>query len=181
MSETKTTTGTKKVNAKAAKVTKEAKTVETKKVEKKENARKVAMTVPAMSNEEMRELFIQNGCAAGSKAKSDSVVYNQFGTKSRVLQQKRCYQLLLTNGHDDVKGSVIDVDNDDTSRFVAWYEQLSDEDKKMVIGFAEMMSTKLSSTEMPRERTVKLASKDLLIRFIQYMATFPENQVVVAK
>ena len=73
------------------------------------------------------------------------------------------------------------MDNDDTSRFVAWYEQLSDEDKKMVIGFAEMMSTKLSSTEMPRERTVKLASKDLLIRFIQYMATFPENQVVVAK
>lgn len=142
----------------------------------KENSKKVSKSVPQMTNDELRQLFVENGCVAGSKAKADTVVYNQFGTKSRVLQQGKAYQLLLTNGHKEVKGAIVDTDNDDAKRFEDWYNQLSKEDQEMVVGFAEMMNTKLSASEMPRERSVKLTSKDLLVKFIQYMATFTENK-----
>lgn len=162
----------------AAVVEKEVVKKTTAKKEVVKNEKKVSKSVPQMTNEELRQLFIENGCSAGSKAKADTVVYNQFGTKSRVLQQGRAYQLLLTNGHKGDKGNIVDTDNNDALRFQAWYDKLSKEEQAMVTGYAEMMSTKLSASEMPRERTVKLTSKDLLIKFIQYMATFTENQVV---
>ena len=98
---------------------KEVAKVETKKVEKKENAKKVSSAVPQMTNSELKKLFTDNGCLAGSNAKDTSkVVYQQWGTQSRVLQQGKGYQLLLTNGHAVKKGEVVDTDNNDTERFI---------------------------------------------------------------
>jgi len=173
---------TKKVDAK-----KEVKAVETAKVEtakavtNKEKKSK-AVTVPQMTNSEMKKLFEDNGCMTKTKANDTSnVVYNTFGTNSRVLQQGRAYQLLLTNGHKKVKEEVVDCDNNDVARFKEFYGKLSDDAKKSVVGYDEIETTKLSFSEMPRERSVKLTSFDLLKAFIQYMATFDENKVVVAK
>lgn len=148
------------------------------KKEKKVNSKKVTVSVDQLTNEELRKVFTENGCRAESNANASTVVYNQFGTKSRVLQQKRAYQLLLTNGHKKVKETVVDSDNDDTARFIEFYNSLSEEDKKSVIGFDGIQSTKLSDSEMPRERTVKLTSLDMLKKFIQYMAQFEENKVM---
>ena len=143
------------------------------KVEKKK-----AVTVPQMTNSELRKLFNDNGCVAQSGAKDTSkVVYNQFGTKSRVLQQNRSYQLLLTNGHEVKKGIVVDADNDDVQRFTEWYKGLTDEQRGFVNGFDTITATKLATSEMPRERTVKIMSYDLLVEYIKYMATFTENKI----
>ena len=38
-------------------------------------------------------------------------------------------------------------------------------------------ATKLATSEMPRERTVKIINYDLLVDFIKYMATFTENKI----
>lgn len=172
-----------------APVVEEDKAVETENAtEKKEKApkvkkeKKVTITVPQMNNTEMQQLFSDNGCATYTKAKDTSnVVYNTFGTKSRILQQGRAYQLLLTNGHAKVKNEIIDTDNNDVERFRKFYEALTDEEKKAISGYDTIESTKLADSEFPRERTVKIISKDLLVKFIKFMATFEENQVVVAK
>ena len=197
MSETKITKTTKKAantKAKESKVMKkeEVAVVETAveavvekaevKKEKKKNKEKVAVTIPVLDNDTLLKLFHDNGCVARTHASNESnVVYNTFGTQSRVLQQKRAYQLLLTNGHKSTKSGIVDTENDDAKRFTEWYEQLSEDDKKMVSGYAEMMNTKLSASELPRERTVKLTSYDLLVRFIQYMSKFPENMLAKAE
>lgn len=140
-----------------------------------------AVTVPQMTNSEMKKLFEDNGCKTKTKANDTSnVVYNTFGTNSRVLQQGRAYQLLLTNGHKKVKEEVVECDNNDVLRFKEFYGKLSDSDKKAVVGYDEIETTKLSFSEMPRERSVKLTSLDLLTAFIKYMATFDENKSVVA-
>lgn len=143
------------------------------KVEKKK-----AIGVPQLKNSELAQLFIQNGCVTKTKASDESnVVYQTFGTKSRVLQQNRAYQLLLTNGHEMKKGLLVDAENDDTARFVEWYNTLTDEQKGYVNGFDTITATKLATTEMPRERTVKIINYDLLVDYIKFMATFTENQI----
>ena len=167
----------KSVEKKAVETKKEVAKVETKKVEKKENAKKVSNAVPQMTNSELKKLFMDNGCSAGSNAKDTSkVVYQQWGTQSRVLQQGKGYQLLLTNGHAVKKGEVVDTDNNDTERFTKWYNKLSDSKKAMVSGDIE--KGKLSASEMPREKTVKITNYDLLVEFIKYMGTFSENKLV---
>ena len=117
---------TKKTNKKAVE-TKEVKEVvtETTKVEapkttvNKEKKSK-AVLVPQMTNSEMKKLFIDNGCKTKTDAKDTSnVVYNTFGTNSRVLQQSRAYQLLLTNGHKKVKEEVVEwLQNSNTDSII---------------------------------------------------------------
>ncbi len=173
--ETKKVTETKKEVAPAT-----AKVEAPKAVTNKEKKSK-AVTVPQMTNSEMKKLFEDNGCKTKTKANDTSnVVYNTFGTNSRVLQQGRAYQLLLTNGHKKVKEEVVECDNNDVLRFKEFYGKLSDSDKKAVVGYDEIETTKLSFSEMPRERSVKLTSLELLTAFIKYMATFDENKSVVA-
>ena len=165
----------KKAPAKKQEVAKVEKKVETKKVE---NKKKVNTAVPQLTNDQMKELFNANGCATYTKASNESkVVYNTFGTKSRVLQQGKAYQLLLTNGHENKKGAIINTENDDTARFIQWYGGLTDEQKGWVVGIQEIDKTKLAASEMPRERTVKITNLDLLVAYIKYMATFAENQI----
>lgn len=165
-----------------AKVTKkvEPKAIEKKpevKPEKVKIEKKKVAGVPQLKNSELATLFIENGCAIKTKASDASnVVYQTFGTKSRVLQQNRAYQLLLTNGHEMRKGLLVDAENDDTARFVEWYKTLTKEQQAYVAGFDTITATKLATSEMPRERTVKIISYDLLVEYIKYMATFAENQ-----
>lgn len=155
--------------------------VETAKAVTNKEKKSKAVTVPQMTNSEMKKLFEDNGCKTKTKANDTSnVVYNTFGTNSRVLQQGRAYQLLLTNGHKKVKEEVVECDNNDVARFKEFYGKLSDSDKQAVVGYDEIETTKLSFSEMPRERSVKLTSLDLLTAFIKYMATFDENKSVVA-
>ena len=153
--------------------------VEKAKVEKVKKAKvEKKPTVPQMTNSELAKLFRDNGCLTKTKASDESkVVYNTFGTHSRILQQNRAYQLLLTNGHEMKKGILVDAENDDTARFVEWYNTLTDEQKGYVNGFDTITATKLATTEMPRERTVKIVNYELLVEYIKYMATFTENQV----
>ena len=158
----------------------EKKETEKKATEKKE--RKSVKTVKQFTNTEMKKLFSDNGCATYTNAKDSSgVVYNTFGTKSRILQQGGAYQLLLTNGHKKVKNEVVDTDNDDVLRFKKFYDKLNKEEKGMVLGYDTIDTAKLADSEFPRERTVKIINTDLLVKYIQYMATFEENKVVVAK
>jgi hypothetical protein len=178
---------TKKVETKAVEtpVVEEKKEVETEKKEKApkvKKEKKVAITVPQMNNSELKELFTENGCkATGAPKDTSNVVYNTFGTASRVLQQNKAYQLLLTNGKLKMKKEVVDAPYNDVDRFKKFYEELTDEEKKSVSGFDTMESTKLADSEFPREKTVKIISKEILVKFIRFMATFEENQVVVAK
>lgn len=173
----KTTKSVKKVETK--KVVKEVKPeVKVEKAPKVKVEKKKSVSVPQMTNSELKELFIKNGCKTRTNASDTSkVVYNTFGTQSRVLQQNRSYQLLLTNGHELKKGIVVEADNDDVERFTKWYKGLSKEQQAYVNGFDTITATKLATTEMPRERTVKIINYDLLVDFIKYMATFTENQI----
>ena len=140
-----------------------------------------APVVNQMKNSELEALFRKCGCSTHTKAKDESnVVYNTFGTKSRVLQQNRAYQLLLTNGHKLVKNELVDCDNDDTARFVKFYKSLSKDEQSMVNGYDNLMVTVLSKSELPRERTVKITNYDLLVKFLTFMSTFEENKVVQA-
>jgi len=149
-------------------------------LKKKVNREKIA-SVPQFTNSEFKKLFEDNGCMTRTKANDTSnVVYNTFGTQSRVLQQTKAYQLLLTNGHKKVKEEVVECDNDDVKRFKAFYETLDDDRKKLVVGYEGIEAGKLSFSEMPRERSVKIVSVELLTDYIKYMATFDENKVVVA-
>lgn len=179
---TKKVTGNKSVKEEKVMKTKATKKVEavkeTKKVEKKVNAKKESFSVPQMKNSELAKLFNDNGCLTKSKANdSSNVVYNTFGTESRVLQQKRAYQLLLTNGHDMVKGAIVDGESDDVARFTKWYKTLNKEQQAYINGFDTITATKLADSELPRERTVKVTNLDVLVNFIQFMATFNENKV----
>lgn len=153
------------------------------KTEKQDNKEKKNVAgVKQMKNSELQKLFTDNGCLTKTKANDASdVVYNTFGTKSRVLQQKRGYQLLLTNGHKKVKEHVVESDNDDAKRFDGWYKKLSKDEQAKVSGIEGLFSTKLSDSELPRERTVKITDFDLLVKFIQFMGSFDENKVVAAK
>lgn len=147
---------------------------------KKANRKKENVSpIKVLTNEELRALFIDNGCKPYSKADAVSVVYNTFGTKSRILQQQKAYQLLLTNGHKKVKDQVVECDNDDTWHFSVWFETLSDAEKGYVVGMDDIDKVKLSASEMPRERSVKITNFDLLVKFIQYMATFDINKPAV--
>ena len=167
-------------------VKKEVKTEKAPKVEVKEEVVKKERQVKApkveqMKNSELRNLMIENGCLVRGNAKDTSdVVYVGFGTQSRILQQKNAYQLLLTNGHKKVKEQVVECDNDDTARFLKWYEKLSKGDKAMVSGADTIKESKLSESELPREKQCKLLSKEILVKFIQYMSKFEENKVVTA-
>jgi hypothetical protein len=181
MKETKKVTGKKEVKkvVKPEVAKKEVKAPETK-VAKKE--KKTRVKVEQMTNNQLTKLFHDNGLATYSAPKEESnVVYNTFGTKSRVLQQGGAYQLLLTNGHALKKDAIVETDNDDTARFIQWYETLTDEQKGWVDGYATITSSKLSRSEMPRERQVKLTNYDLLREFLKFMATFEENQVKSTK
>ena len=188
MANTKNTTKketVKKVNTKKAVTKKETiakddiKPIETKKEISEKKDKKKTVLVKQLNNSEMKELFISNGCQTYSKSNdSSNVVYNTFGTKSRILQQGRGYQLLLTNGHKMINNEIVDTDNDDTKRFMDWYGTLSDEKKMYVSGAENIMSTKLSSSELPRERVAKITNLDLLVEFIKYMGTFAENKVL---
>ena len=156
------------------------KKVETKKpvekTEKKAVKKETAKKVQQFKNSEMKNMFVSNGCKALTNAKDTSnVVYNTFGTHSRILQQGKAYQLLLTNGHKKDKTGIVDTANDDVQRFKKFYNSLTKEEKAMVLGFDTIDITKLAESELPRERTVKLIDADLLIKFIQFMATFEEN------
>lgn len=176
-----------KTTAKKAPVAKKdvkvEKAVEKKVVENKEKKeRKVVPTVQQMKNSEMAELFRKCGLSTNSSAKdSSNVVYNTFGTKSRVLQQNKAYQLLLTNGHKMVKDQVVDCDNDDTARFIKFYKSLTKEEQAMVKDYDAITTTSLSKSELPRERSVKITNYDLLVKFLQFMATFEENKVATVK
>lgn len=191
---TNTKTNTKKTKEVKAKeviqetvdpVVEEKKEVETENKEKTpkvKKEKKVVITVPQMNNSELKGLFVENGCkATGAPKDTSNVVYNTFGTSSRVLQQNKAYQLLLTNGKVKMKKEVVDAPYNDVDRFKKFYEELTDEEKKLVSGFDTMESTKLAESEFPREKTVKIISKEILVKFIRFMATFEENQVVVAK
>ena len=152
----------------------ETKTV--KKEVKKENAKKA--NVLQMTNSQLAKLFTDNGCVAKAKAKDASkVVYNTFGTESRILQQGKAYQLLLTNGHEMKKGVVVDGGADDVERFTKWYKGLTKEQQGYINGFDTITATKLATSEMPRERTVKVTNYELLVEYIKYMATFEENRI----
>ena len=182
----KTATTNKTVATKAAQTKKavapkqEVKKVETKKVETNKEKKAKVPAVTQMSNSEMAALFRKCGCETHTKAKDESnVVYNTFGTKSRVLQQNRAYQLLLTNGHKMVKDQLVECDNDDTARFMKWYKSLNKTEQAMVSGIDSITATTLSKSELPRERTVKITNYDLLVKFISFMSTFEENKVVV--
>jgi hypothetical protein len=178
----KTTKTNKATNNKEAKVmNKTEKKENVKKVEKeavkKENVRKTN-SVKQMKNSEMKALFTENGCATYTKAKDTSnVVYNTFGTKSRVLQQGKAYQLLLTNGHKKVKEQVVDCENDDVKRFKEFYSKLSKEEQAKITGVDLIDTVKLAESELPRERSVKVNDFDLLVKFIQFMGTFEENKI----
>ena len=151
--------------------------IEPKKTNKEKKAK--AITVPQFTNSEFKKLFEDNGCKTRTNACDRSkVVYNTFGTQSRILQQTRGYQLLLTNGRKMVKKEIVDADYNDVARFLDWYNSLTPEQQSFVIGDVEQ--GKLSDSEFPREKTVKITSLDLLVNYIQYMATFDENKVVVA-
>ena len=166
--------------AKAEKDVKVEKATESKSANKEKKERKVVPAVTQMKNSEMAELFRKCGCATHTKANDASgVVYNTFGTKSRVLQQNKAYQLLLTNGHKMVKDQLTDCDNDDTARFIKFYKSLSKDEQGQVSGFDKITETTLSKSELPRERTVKLTNYDLLVKFLEFMATFDENKVAV--
>lgn len=180
---TKATTKNAAPKAKATKPAVKKEEVKKAPVEKKENKKKESKPlVQQMTNSELKKLFNDSGCETHTKAKDESdVVYNTFGTRSRVLQQKRAYQLLLTNGHKKEKEKVVECANDDTARFISWYNKLSESDKAKVSGFAEITKTKLSDSELPRERTVKINDYDLLVKFLKFMAGFEENKLVVAK
>lgn len=168
---------TKNVKAKKPVEKKTEKAVETKEETAKKPAKKeTAKTVKQFKNSEMKNMFVSNGCKALTNAKDTSnVVYNTFGTHSRVLQQGKAYQLLLTNGHKKEKTGIVDTANDDVQRFKKFYNSLTKEEKAMVLGFDTIDITKLAESELPRERSVKLIDADLLIKFIQFMATFEEN------
>ena len=169
----KTTKTVKKAEAK-----KEVKTEVKEKAPKVKVEKKKSINVPQMTNSELKELFNKNGCKTRTNASDTSkVVYNTFGTQSRVLQQNRSYQLLLTNGHELKKGVVVEADNDDVERFTKWYKGLTKEQQAYVNGFDTITATKLATSEMPRERTVKIINYDLLVDFIKYMATFTENKI----
>lgn len=180
MANTKKATKTNK-ETKVMNKTVEAKKETIKKVEKeavkKENVRKTN-SVKQMKNSELTELFTKNGCSVHSKAKdSSNVVYNTFGTKSRVLQQGKAYQLLLTNGHKKVKEQIVDCENDDVKRFKEFYSKLSKEEQEKFIGVDMIDTVKLAESELPRERSVKVNDFDLLVKFIQFMGTFEENKI----
>lgn len=148
------------------------------KTEAPKKEKKSRVTVKQYTNSEFQKLFIENGCGTFSKAKDSSdVVYNTFGTKSRVLQQGSAYQLLLTNGHKKVKDQIVECDNNDVARFDKFYAKLSKADQEQVIGYDTIQTTKLSLSELPRERSVKIKNEDLLVKFLKFMATFEENKV----
>lgn len=183
---------TKKVNSKKAnkkeveKIDVQETAVEVQEVVEKETTKKTnkekkakAITVPQFTNSEFKKLFEDNGCKTRTSANDTSkVVYNTFGTQSRILQQTRGYQLLLTNGRKMVKKEIVNADYNDVVRFLDWYNSLTPEQQSFVIGDVEQ--GKLSDSEFPREKTVKITSLDLLVNYIQYMATFDENKIVVA-
>ena len=132
---TNTKTNTKKTKeVKAKEVIQETvdPVVETENKEKTPKAKKekkVTITVPQMNNSELKDLFTENGCkATGAPKDTSNVVYNTFGTASRILQQNKAYQLLLTNGKVKVKKEVVDAPYNDVDRFKKFYEELTDEE-----------------------------------------------------
>lgn len=138
----------------------------------------VESNIKVLTNAELAKLFKDNGCECTGKAVANTVVYNSFKTQSRILQQKKAYQLLLTNGHKLVKNEMVETDNDDVSRFKKWYGTLSDTDKSNISGYDTIDSAKLSKSELPRERTVKLLTYDLLTAFIKYMSSYDDCSLV---
>ena len=165
---------TKKVDKKQE-VKVETKAVET---EKKEVVKKSRISVQQFTNSEFAKLFTDNGCKTECNPKDTSnVVYNQFGTKSRILQQGSAYQLLLTNGHTKKKDVVLDVEYNDVERFKEWYQSVDAGMQSTVKGYAEIDAGKLSDSEFPREKTVKLTTVESLKSYLQFMSKFAENAI----
>lgn len=160
------------------KAAKKAKAVVTEKAAPKKREPKLP-SVEQFTNSQLRNLLVDNGCLPRGNARDTSnVVYTGFGTQSRILQQKNGYQLLLTAGHKKVKENIVDCDNNDTERFTKWFNKLSKEKKAFVSGGDSILESKLSESELPREKQCKITNKDLLIEFIKYMGTFDENKLV---
>ena len=116
-----------------------------------ENTTKVEKTT--LTNIELYALLNKCGCIAMSNAKSNNCIYNQFGTRSRVLQynSKRAnyrYQLLLTD--------------DDAKLFQSWFKSLNDDRKKL---YDNVPST-LSVSELPRTKSFKCTTVNALTDFI---------------
>ena len=116
-----------------------------------ENTTKVEKTT--LTNIELYALLNKCGCIAMSNAKSTNCIYNQFGTRSRVLQynSKRAnyrYQLLLTD--------------DDAKLFQSWFKSLNDDRKKL---YDNVPST-LSVSESPRTKSFKCTTINALTDFI---------------
>lgn len=159
-------------------VVKQEVVTETAKVEKAKKEKKVRVTVQQFTNSELAKLFAECGCKTECSPKDTSnVVYNQFGTKSRVLQQSSAYQLLLTNGHAKKKEQILDTEYNDVERFKEWYLGLDESMQAGVKGFAEIDAGKLSDSEFPREKTVKLLNVDALKSYLQFMGKFAENAI----
>ena len=183
MTATKKETTKKATTKKATTTTKDTTkaTVAKKETTKKETTKKTT-NVKQFSNSELKNLFKKNGLITRTNAKDgSSVVYNTFGTQSRVLQQQKAYTILLTNGHKKVKEQIVDCDNDDVARFKTFYNKLNKEDKAKVLGMDTIETAKLSDSELPRERSVKIVDLALLEKFLQYMAGFEENKLVASK
>lgn len=152
--------------------------VETEKTETVKKEKKSRISVQQFTNSEFANLFREYGCKTECSPKDTSnVVYNQFGTKSRILQQGSAYQLLLTNGHTKKKDVVLDVAYNDVERFKEWYQSVDAGMQSTVKGYAEIDAGKLSDSEFPREKTVKLTTVDSLKSYLQFMGKFAENAI----
>jgi hypothetical protein len=133
------------------KTTEIATTSKTAKIAVIENTMKVEKTT--LTNVELYALINKCGCIAMSNAKSNNCIYNQFGTRSRVLQynSKRAnyrYQLLLTDN--------------DAKLFQSWFKSLNDERKKSY----DATPSKLSISESPRTVSFKCTTISALTDFI---------------
>ena len=145
------------------KVVKEAiakKEVETKKQE--------VANVNKINNDVLAKLFSDNGCAAHSKAKSANVVYQQFGTKSRVL---------MYNGKKVPNRSQLLLTEADYEEFKRWYDKQDKSIKDMFEADTVSVPGVLSESEKPRVKSVKVDVIDGLVEYIKFMAKFEVNKV----
>ena len=151
------------VTKEVGKVVKEAiakKEVETKKQE--------VANVNKINNDVLAKLFSDNGCAAHSKAKSANVVYQQFGTKSRVL---------MYNGKKVPNRSQLLLTEADYEEFKRWYDKQDKSIKDMFEADTVSVPGVLSESEKPRVKSVKVDVIDGLVEYIKFMAKFEVNKV----
>lgn len=147
----------------------EVKVVKSKKAAKVEAVAKiesVAVEQPVanihkINNADLVQLFKDNGCKPYSKAKSDNVVYQQFGTKSRVL---------MYNSKKSPERSQLLLTEADYEEFKKWYNEQADDIKAMFESDSVKFPGMLSASEKPRVNSVKVNNVDGLTVFIKFMA-----------